>query len=143
MHSLAGFSSVRRQSIEWGDCDPSGLLLPVRCFAFFDLSSWLLLERALGIKRGALVETLDFLGIPLVNVEARALLPLRHGDDIDIQTHVKEFRRSSFVIVHRLTRDGVLVADAVETRVWAIRDDNDRIRAAPVPADIKAAFHQG
>ena len=45
------FSNTRTTRVEWGDCDPAGIIFYVRYFDFFDVSTTMLLERALGMKK--------------------------------------------------------------------------------------------
>ncbi len=40
----------RRFPIEWGHCDPAGIVFNARFFEFFDWSAWLLFEAALGVR---------------------------------------------------------------------------------------------
>ncbi len=136
-------TSVRRLTIEWGDCDPVGLVLSVRYFAFFDTSAWLLFERALGVKRWELSETFAILGIPMVSVDAQFALPLGFGDALDIKSRIGRFGRSSFVIMHRMSKDGQLAAECEETRIWAGLDSCGRIQSRPVPAEVIARFRRG
>ena len=41
----------RTVRIEWGDCDPAGIVFYPRYFAMFDHSTVLLIERALGMNK--------------------------------------------------------------------------------------------
>src|SRR5580704_3463013 len=43
----AMFNNTRTTRVEWGDCDPAGIIFYVRYFDFFDVSTTMLLERAL------------------------------------------------------------------------------------------------
>jgi len=56
----------RTFTVEWGHCDPAGIVFNSRFFEFFDWSSWLLFERALGVRPSALGPTFGIVGIPLV-----------------------------------------------------------------------------
>jgi len=55
---------------------------------------------------------------------------------------VKEFRRSSFDVEHRITNQGTLAVEGFETRVWTGRnsDDPTRLRSQPIPPDVKERF---
>ena len=44
--------------IEWGDCDPAGIVYYPRYFAFFDASTSALLERALGMTKHHYLQSL-------------------------------------------------------------------------------------
>jgi 4-hydroxybenzoyl-CoA thioesterase len=57
-----------------------------------------------------------------------------------IETTITEIKRSSFSVTHRILKDGQLVVEGFETRVWVGRDpaDPDKIRAKPLPEEIVA-----
>jgi 4-hydroxybenzoyl-CoA thioesterase len=123
--------------IEWGDCDPAGIIFYPRYFAFFDASTSALIERALGMSKHDYLKAYDFAGHPLVNVQSRFLLPVRFGEDVTIESTVAEFRRSSFDVRHRLSRNGALAVEGFETRVWVQGDPaSGRMKATPVPQDV-------
>ena len=134
------FSNTRTARIEWGDCDPAGIVFFPRYFALFDHSTTLLIERALGMRKAQFCEHYGFDGYPVVDTRARFLLPTRFGDDVEIATSVTAIRRSSFDLTHRLTLDGALAAEGSETRVWSVRDQTrpGGYRAEPVPPEVIA-----
>jgi len=43
-------TNIRKTRIEWGDCDPAGIIFYARYFEIFDVSTTVLIERALGMK---------------------------------------------------------------------------------------------
>ncbi len=134
----------RHVRIEWGDCDPAGIIYYPRYFAFFDASTSALIEQALGIRKREYLKAYDFAGHPLVNAHARFLLPTSFGDDIVIESTVTQFRRSSFDVLHRLTKDAVLAVEGFETRVWVKGDPaSGRMNAAPVPQDVIERLSRG
>jgi acyl-CoA thioesterase FadM len=47
---MAKFINRRRFTIEWGHCDPAGIVFNSRLFEFFDWGTWMLFEAALGVK---------------------------------------------------------------------------------------------
>jgi len=139
---VPSFTFRRRLTIEWGHCDPAGIVFNPRFFEFFDASSWLLFEAALGIKAQDLAAVYGVVGIALVDARANFLKPVRFGDNVEIASRVSEFRRSSFDVEHRITVGGVLAVEGGESRVWAVRhkDDPDKISAAPIPPEVIAKF---
>ncbi len=133
----------RRQiTIEWGHCDPAGIVFNPRFFEFFDTSTWRMFDAALGVRPEDIATTFDILGIPLVDVRAEFRKPAKFGDTIEIVSRVSEFRRSSFDVEHRISVDGELAIDGGETRVWAARDKNDpeKIGAVAIPPEVIAKF---
>jgi 4-hydroxybenzoyl-CoA thioesterase len=129
-------------TVEWGHCDPAGIVFNPRFFEFFDTSSWLLFGAALGVKPEDIATTFDIFGIPLVDARAEFRKPARFGDTIEIVSRVSEFRRSSFDVEHRISVSGDLAIEGGETRVWAARDkDNpEKIGAVAIPPEIIAKF---
>jgi 4-hydroxybenzoyl-CoA thioesterase len=129
--------NTRLVRIEWGDCDPAGIVYYPRYFAIFDACTSALIERALGMTKQQYLKAYDFGGHPLVNTRSRFLIPTRFGDDVSIETTVTEFRRSSFDLRHRLFKDGALAVECLETRVW-VRGDPLRgtMKAAPLPQAV-------
>jgi len=134
------FSHRRTVRIEWGDCDPAGIVFYPRYFAMFDHSTVLLIEAALGMNKHALYRTYAFDGYPMVETQARFLLPTRYCDDVVIETAVTEVRRSSFHLQHRLTLAGALAVEGFESRVWIVRDKArpGRFKPQPIPPEIAA-----
>ena len=139
---MTSFVFRRQMSIEWGHCDPAGIVFNSRFFEFFDHSTWLLFDAALGVRPPEFARHYGILGIPLVDARANFLKPARFGDAIEIASRVSEFRRSSFDVEHRITLSGELAVEGGETRVWAQRskDDPEKIGAVPIPAEVIARF---
>ena len=133
-------TNTRTVRIEWGDCDPAGIVFYPRYFALFDHSTTLLIERALGMRKREFYEFYAFDGYPVVDTRGRFLLPTRFGDDVVIETRLSAIRRTSFDMAHRLSKDGALAAEGFETRVWVVRDATrpGGFRAEPIPAEVVA-----
>ena len=113
-------SNRRTVRIEWGDCDPVGIVFYPRYFAMFNHSTELAVEAALGCKKPALFRDYEFDGYPVIETRARFLIPTRHGDDVVIETSITEVRRSSFHLQHRLLKNGSLTHEeraVMETHV--------------------------
>jgi 4-hydroxybenzoyl-CoA thioesterase len=142
---MAPFVNRRQFTIEWGQCDPAGIVFNSRFFEFFDISTWMLFEAALGVKRAGLFAAYDIIGVPLVDARARFLAPVAFGDVVEMSSQIDEFRRSSFDVQHRLTVGGEIAVEGAETRVWAGRDPDNpsRIKSRPIPPDVIERFRTG
>jgi 4-hydroxybenzoyl-CoA thioesterase len=138
------FTHTRITRIEWGDCDPAGIIFYARYFDIFDVSSTMLIERALGMNMAEYLRAYDFLGHPPVETRARFRLPTRFGDEVEIATAIAACSGSSFKIEHRLTKAGTLAVEGYETRVWVVRDPDDPRRMKPqqIPTEVIARFTQ-
>ena len=137
---MTTLSNSRKVRIEWGDCDPAGIIFYPRYFEIFDASTAALFERALGLTKFEQLKRFDFAGYPLARTRAKFIRPTRFGDDVTVDTSVK-FGRASFDIEHRLSLKGEICVECSETRVWVVRDSaTGAIKSQPVPADVLAKF---
>jgi 4-hydroxybenzoyl-CoA thioesterase len=139
---LASFTFRRQLTVGWGQCDPAGIVFNSRLFEIFDTGTWQLFEAALGVKPHELANAFGISGIPLVDVRANFLRPIKFGDVVDMTSRVSEFRRSSFDVEHRLSVGGELAVEGNETRVWVSRskDDPEKIGGTAIPDDVIAKF---
>jgi 4-hydroxybenzoyl-CoA thioesterase len=133
--------------IEWGDCDPAGIVFYPRYFAFFDASTHALFEAA-GWKKPDLIREFAVIGYPIVDTRAKFLIASSFGDDIVIETRGTAFRNSSFDVEHKAFKpspDGdKLAIEAFETRVWAglHPDDPKRLKSRPIPEVVIRALSE-
>ena len=135
-------SNSRQVEIEFGDCDPAGIVYYPNYFRMFDASTAHLFEVALGMKKIAWIKRFGILGIPVVDTGAKFIKPSRFGDVVTISSTVTGFKRSSFEVVHELLNDGTLAIEGRETRVWVGTDAEDphKLRSLPVPDEVIVAF---
>jgi|SRR5450432_622751 4-hydroxybenzoyl-CoA thioesterase len=133
-----GFQFTRRLTIEWGHCDPAGIVFNPRFFEFFDWSTALLVQAALDLGKTSLASAYGIAGTPLVDTRANFLRPSRFGEEVEIRSRVAAIGRSSFEIGHQLFNGGQLAVDAHEKRVWTIRDGvAGSLRAQALPDEVK------
>jgi 4-hydroxybenzoyl-CoA thioesterase len=139
---MANLVYRRQLAIEWGHCDPAGIVFNSRFFEFFDWSAWLLFELALGVRPSDLGKTYGIVGIPLVDARARFLRPAKFNDLAEIASEVSEFRRSSFEVRHRISIGGEVAVEGSETRVWAAQDPDNpvKLKGIPIPAAVMERF---
>jgi len=141
---MANFVYRRQFTIEWGHCDPAGIVFNSRFFEFFDWNAWLLIEAALAVRPNELAAHFGIAGIPLVATKARFLRPAKFNDVAELASEVSEFGRSSFKVQHRLSIAGELAVEGSETRVWAQTDRGDpaKLKGAPIPAGVIERFRR-
>jgi 4-hydroxybenzoyl-CoA thioesterase len=139
------FTNSRALRIEWGDCDPAGIVFYPRYFAMFDTSTTALFERALGMTKFEFLKAYNSVGYPMVDTRARFLSPTRFGDDVVIRSAITEIKRSSFSVQHHLMKGDTLAVEGFETRVWVGRDpdDADKIKSKPIPVEITERLSRG
>ena len=135
-------TNVHLVTVEWGHCDPAGIVYFPNYFNYFDSSTNALFLRALGCNKYEMLKRYGIVGIPLVDVGARFIVPSTFGDVVTIESSVAEIRRSSFRMLHRLLRGDTLAVEGTETRVWVGRDpaNPDKLKGLPIPAEVVASL---
>ena len=131
----------RTLRIEWGQCDPAGIVFYPQYLIIFDTSTGWLFERT-GLKPLAMRKKYGIVGIPIVVVGARFLVPCRFDDEVIVESEVGEWGRSSFTVRPRILKEGKLALEGFEKRVWAAPHPErpGAIQAQPVPAEIIASL---
>jgi 4-hydroxybenzoyl-CoA thioesterase len=134
------FVNCREVTIEWGHCDPAGIVFFPNYLSFFDAATNALFLCALGLSKYELIKKYGITGIPLVDVGARFFIPSVFGEVVTIESTVVEIRRSSFRMQHRLLKGDALAVEGHEIRVWTGRDpeDPDKLKSRPIPDEVIA-----
>ena len=127
--------------VEWGDCDPGGIVYYPRYFEYCDACTNALFERA-GLPKPLLLQQYGIAGIPLVESRARYLLPSQFGETLTVESSIAQWGRGSFSVHHRLMKGEELAAEIFETRVWVARisDAPIRFKAVEIPTEVKEKF---
>lgn len=130
--------------VEWGDCDPAGIVYYPRYFAYFDNCTAALFE-SVGLPKHEMLKTYGIVGIPMVDTRARFIAPSRFGEDVIVESSISEWGRSSFAVQHRLFKGDDLAVECFETRVWAVRSESDagKIEGQAIPQDVREKFSAG
>jgi 4-hydroxybenzoyl-CoA thioesterase len=128
--------------VEFGDCDPAGIVFYPNFLRWMDAAALRIFSAAGVPAWHERPERADdgIIGTPIVDVSVRFIAPATYGERIEIDTAIVEWRRTSFVMQHRVRRDRTLLVEGREVRVFARRhpDDARRIQALPVPPDLRA-----
>jgi 4-hydroxybenzoyl-CoA thioesterase len=129
--------------IEWGDCDPAGIVYFPRYFVYFDVSTVAMFEEV-GLPKRTLLKKYDILGFPVVDVSAKFMIPSEYGDDVSILSSIREWKRSSFRVHHRLMRGEELAVEGFETRVWVGQhpEKPGAMKSRPIPHDLIDRFRR-
>lgn len=132
----------RNLRIEWGDCDPAGIVFFPRYLDHFNESTIQLFEFVGLPKKRDMLREMGVAGFPMVDLKVKFIHPTSYGDDVRIETDRPEWGRSSFKINHKLFLEDALCIECWETRVWTVPDaaSPGGLKAAPVPEEIRQRF---
>ena len=131
---------TQRYRVDWGHCDPAGIIFNPNYFAWMDAGCHNLFKAA-GVPFKEMMDTSSFIGCPLIKNEAKFTKPAYYDDVITLSSQVESFGSKSFRLRHRFTRSDDELAIGHEIRVWAYSDhaDSRKIRTEPVPENIRQA----
>ena len=131
----------RKLFVDWGQCDPAAIVFYPQYFTWFD-SCTTHLFISVGLEPQLMYQERGMLGLPLVDARAKFTAPCRYGDELEAESEIAEWGRSSFKVAHRFFNRGVLAVEGFETRIWAHKhpDDPARIKAMPIPQDVIDRF---
>jgi len=127
--------------VHWGDTDPAGIVFYPNYFEWFDQSTRLFWD-SLGLDWDSLAKKYGIVGLPIIEAKARFIAPSMFRDEIVVETHISKWNDKTFEVSHAVLNRGVRAVEGYEIRVWAQKrpDDPGRLKAVPIPEEIKAAF---
>jgi len=131
---------IHRVEVCFGDCDPAGIVFFPNFSKWMDTAS-LAFFMACGVPPWReLVKTRGIIGTPLLEIHTRFLKPATYGETIEIHTNVEEWAIKTFRHRHVVRRGDDILCEGTEVRAFCQRDpaNPDRIKAIPIPEDIKA-----
>jgi len=131
---------VHAVTIRFGDCDPAGIVFFPNFLKWMDESS-LAFFMACGVPPWReLVKTRGIVGTPLLEIQTRFVKSATYGETIEVHTSVEAWEAKVFRHRHVIKRGETLICEGTEVRAFVQRDaqDPDRLRAIPIPEDIKA-----
>ena len=138
-------TTTYRVRVEFGDCDPAGIVFFPNFSRWMDAASLAFFMECGVPPWRELVKTRGIVGTPLLEIHTKFVKAATYGEELVVATHVESWQNKTFTQVHRVTRpraDGVedLICEGREIRAFVRRDaaDPDRLRAMPVPDDIRA-----
>ena len=129
--------SRKKLLVEWGHCDPAGIVFfPQYLVWFDDCTTALFLDAGMPIQ--TLFEQHGVIGFPIVDLRARFILPSKFGDELIAESTVTKFGKSSFVVRHQILKAGALAVEGFATRVWTAPDLNDpsKMKSRPLPKEV-------
>ena len=130
-------TSRHEVTVEWGDCDPAGIVYYPSYFRWCDQASHRLLAAASVTHSTSGEQWTE--GTPLVAAECSFKRASQPGEKLLVESHISKIGRSSFTISH-VFRDemGQIAAQGTETRIWAEKQGDARsLKAVPIPEAVR------
>lgn len=132
--------AVFRVQLQWGDCDPAGIIFYPTYFRWFDAATWnMFAEAGYHAKR---MRT-EHRAMPLVAAGCEFRHPAEQEDRAEVRSRILRWGGKSFTVGHQVVRtDGTLLAEGSETRVWGryASGAGSPIKGEPISEELKALF---
>ena len=128
--------------VQWGECDPAGIIFYPTYFRWFDAASWAFFA---SVGYGAKRMRTESLAIPLVHADCEFQRPAEQGDRCEVRSRIARFGGKSFVVKHEVVReDGAMLARGSETRVWAryVAGPGTPMRGQAIGDELKMLFQR-
>jgi len=95
--------------VEWGDCDPAGIVYYPNFFHWCDVATWNFFA-ASGLPLIELQKRYGIVGFPLLEASATFRVPSRPQDLLTIATSLGTLRRKTLELRHAFWRDGAVAS---------------------------------
>lgn len=125
--------------VDWGDCDPAGIVFYPNFYRWMDKGFWLLFGSR-GLTLGTLRERYKTLGGPLVDTGATFIQPVQPGEILTVNSLVQHWGTKSFRIEYKFARQTLPVATGFEVRVWGTLEKDGSITSSAIPQEVKSLF---
>ena len=135
-------TATQRFRVEWGHCDPAGIIFNPNYYIWMDSGTHALLQAAGFDLIGNTHNDELFRGCPLVASNMSFMRPLYFGDVTVLTSRVEKFGNTSFVVAHEFRHgdDPKPVATGNEVRVWGYSDpaQPEKLVATRMPDEVRA-----
>jgi len=125
--------------VEWGDCDPAGIVFYPNYYRWMDQATLHLFD-AINLGWSALREKYGAPGLPLISTHADYKSPGYFGDLLDVDVTVSELGTKSLTVTHIISRNDIVLVEGWEKRIWSRGDPAGGRGITPVaiPDDVRA-----
>ncbi|MEN9780032.1 MAG: acyl-CoA thioesterase [Burkholderiaceae bacterium] len=133
-------TTVWEVDVLFGDCDPAGIVFFPNFSKWMDAASLSFFMQCGVPPWRELKKTTGIIGTPLLEIHTKFIRTATYGERLQIHTRVEEWRDKVFIQHHKVMRGDTLICEGRETRAFVVHPpgEPDRIKAIPVPGDIKA-----
>ena len=125
--------------VDWGDCDPAGIVFYPNFYRWMDRGFWLLFGSR-GLTLDVLRERYKALGGPLVDTGATFLQPVQPGEILTVNSLIQHWGTKSFRIEYKFARQTLPIATGFEVRVWGALGKDGSVTSKAIPHEVKSLF---
>jgi YbgC/YbaW family acyl-CoA thioester hydrolase len=139
-HDFKSVTAIFAVQLQWGDCDPAGIIFYPTYFRWFDAATWNMFAAAGYHAKRMRAEQR---AMPLVAADCKFKHPAEQQDRAEVRSRILRWGGSSFVVGHDVVReDGTMLALGSETRVWGrhVGGPGTPLKGEQIGEELKALF---
>jgi 4-hydroxybenzoyl-CoA thioesterase len=138
-HRSVSKETVYRIDVQFGDCDPAGIVFFPNFSRWMDTASHDYFIQC-GLPPWREMQALpNCIGAPLLEIHTRFHTSATYGERLEVHSRVEEWRGKVFIQSHRIMRNDTLICEGNATRALCVKQDDGRLKAVGVPEFIRAA----
>ncbi len=121
-----------RHTVEWGECDPAGIVFYPNFYRWFDASSHQLMTRH-GFGQTAMISRYGIVGFALIDSGAKFIRPVRWEDNVVVCSRIENYSRKTMTVQHEIYADtelSQLCVNGFEVRIWGKIDAESGVMKA-------------
>ena len=123
------------RTVNWGDCDPAGIVFYPNFYKWMDEAHWLFFEQ-IGLSIVNLKKKYKIVGLPLIKTSAIYYIPCKQGDQLEIEIRLIELKNSSLKLQHIIKKNKKVASIGFESRVWA-KKEGDIVAPEQIPSAVR------
>ncbi len=129
---------IYKLKVEWGDCDPYGIVFYPNFYKWMDNSQWNYFKK-INQSISKLEKLYNIKGLPLLHTEAKFLSACFREDLLNVETSLVKITNSTIKLQHIIKRKNEIVCAGAEIRVWA-EESEGKITTKAIPSEMKKVF---
>lgn len=132
-------SVVYRVDVQFGDCDPAGIVFFPNFSRWMDAASAFFFRECGLPPWHSMAQLPNSAGAPLLEIHTKFVQSATYGQTLGVHTRIDEWRAKVFIQHHRVMRGDDLICEGRETRAFCVKLDDGRLKAVPIPDFIRSA----
>ncbi len=111
--------------VEWGECDPAGIVFYPNFYRWFDASCHQLMNHH-GFGQSEMIARFGIVGFALIEAHAEFINPVCWQEKVAVRSQVHKHSDKTFTIQHRIyvVNDADrLCVNGYEVRIWGVKDE--------------------
>ena len=127
--------NIYKITVNWGDCDPAGIVFYPNFYKWMDEAHWDYFDQ-IGQSIIKLKKQYKIIGLPLLQTSGIYYKPCKQGDNLELEIRLIELKKSSLRLQYIITNKGHIASIGYEARIWAKKKDTN-ISSQTIPFRVK------